>query len=149
VNPDNTSTATAQGLYACAGTGTTNPALFTFTVSGILDFENGTTVSSPPGSLWTWDVFGINLINITVTNGTWSATPNGQGNLTLFFTPPPPPQAGLIPLSFTNNVVMSNIDSAGVAHTLALTFQAPPTFVDFTSLTICQALSVAAGNPHP
>jgi hypothetical protein len=145
-----TSTATLNGAYACAGTGVTTPAFIAFSVSGILDVSDGSVVVSPAGSLWTWDVAGFNLIDIAVSNGTYSATPDGQANLSLAFIPPAPPIPGLpIPLEFDNNVVMSNIDSGGTAHTFVMTFQAPPTFIDLVAVTVCQAESQAVGNPLP
>ena len=148
-----TSTATLNGAYACAGTGVTTPAFIAFSVSGILDVSNGTVVASPSGSLWTWDVAGFDLIDIAVSSGTYSATPDGEANLSLAFIPPSPPIPGLpIPTEFDSNVVMSNIDSFSptpVAHTFVMTFQPPPTFIDLVAVTVCQAESQAAGNPLP
>src|SRR5271167_3988421 len=144
-----TSTATLNGAYACAGTGVTTPAFIAFSVSGILDVSNGTVVTSPSGSLWTWDVAGFDLIDIAVSSGTYSATPDGEADLSLKFTPPKTPIPALPTSEFDNNVVMSNIDTSGIAHTFVMTFQAPPTFIDFVSVTVCQAESQAAGNPLP
>jgi hypothetical protein len=145
-----TSVGTLSGLYACAGTGMTSIALLGFTFEGILDFTNsasGSTITSPSGSGWIWNVAGFPTISIAVTNGNYSAGETGQGDLVLEFSgglPAPLPRL----TGFDNQVNMSDIDPAGIAHTFTMTFTAPTT-VPFVQLTVCQAENQAKGNPLP
>lgn len=154
-----TSSFSLSGLYACAGTGTTTPEgesgiFIPFTVEGILNFVNsstGSSVTSPGGSLWVWDIAGFSLIDIAVTNGDYSINQTGQGDIDLFFAQglplPLPPGVG-----FSNQAVLSNVDATGIAHTFVMTFRPPSDIsvdINFVQLTVCQAESQQSGNPTP
>ncbi len=146
-----TSTASLQGNYSCTGTGTDHDGDFPFSVSGVLTADTGgTTLTTPPGSNWVWDVAGVGLIDIVVTSGTWSATPNGQGTIALNYIPP----SVIIPafpfvLSFNNQLVMDSLDANGVAHGFRITIQPPPTYSGIVAAVDCRAQSDAVGNPLP
>lgn len=144
-----TGNASLNNNYACAGTGVTTPAFLAFDESGVLNFANGTTVGSPAGGGWSFDVFGLNTEQVAVVpNPNYLCDEQGVCTITLTF-------AGGTPIAFppgvtfTNNAVLSNIDSMGIAHTFVMTFQPPPTAVDLVSVAVCQAESQAVGNPIP
>jgi hypothetical protein len=146
-----TSVGTLSGLYACAGTGVTSRGSIGFTFEGILDFANspaGSTITSPAGSGWVWDIAGFSTISIAVTNGDYSAGETGQGDLVLEFSgglPAPLPNVFV----FDNQVVMSDIDSSGIAHTFVMTFIPPTSGIKHVQVTVCQAENQAKGNPLP
>jgi hypothetical protein len=145
-----TSTATLNGPYSCVFAGSTGTPFVVFNGSGVLDVINGELVVSPNGSQWVWDIAGVGLIDIALASGTFTASPNGQATLSLVWIPPAPPIPNLgLPLEFNNNVVMSNIDSGGTAHTFVATLQPPPTFDFLVSTMVCEAQSLAVGNPNP
>jgi hypothetical protein len=142
-----TSNSTLNNLYACAGTGVTDVALFPFTFEGVLVVSGGSTVSSPSGAGWIWNVAGFPIISIAVTNGNYFVGTTGEGTLVLNFSgglpTPLPPVSG-----FNNQINMANIDAKGIAHTFTMTFTSPSDF-PFAELAVCQAESEANGNPVP
>jgi hypothetical protein len=111
---------------------------------------SGTSVVSPTGALWAFDVAGFLVSEVQVLSGDVFIGPTAEGTLSLNFS-----SFGnlseFFPQTFNHNVVLSNIDGNGIAHTFAMTF-VPNTLgsdIDIVTLTICQAVSEQSGNPNP